>query len=144
MFNNKQIFILSVLILLVASLSFNIGITGEAVKDVKTVISIEPKRINAGDAIIINVNPGERGVNKYVTFYRVSEGGKSSLRKAVSIKVCVIDYRCYKPISLNYPTSTNWPAGTYYAQVYDYASLEYVKDYFVVDELRFNTQNKQY
>ena len=132
---NKNVLIGAVLIILVAMLSFNLDMTGQAIKTA-TKVSVSPSIVDAGDVIDITVTPGKEGVEKQFDIYC------NGLRKAKDLNLCELDSNerdaktCFSEQTYRYLIRTDEKSGECYAEFTVISSfdnvLEKVRGYFTI------------
>lgn len=126
--SHGQVALLTTFLVLIAAVAFNLGdITGSVVATgAETVIKVNPVLVNSGEDLRINVYPSDEGNSNKIEFFR---GGS---KIADSSELCA-GRRCYDDTLLIYNVPGSWEAGTYVAQVYDYAGSNYVQAFFNVE-----------
>ncbi|MDD5253959.1 MAG: hypothetical protein PHG05_02530 [Candidatus Nanoarchaeia archaeon] len=124
--NSKTLIIGFLIIMVIALMVVLIGdFTGQEV-NTKSLVTVEPKFINAGEYITINIKPSAEGILKN---YRICSGRSDLCHVDYPFKCGA--YKCTKPHEVKYKTSTSWE-GLYYVKVFDYQSETWIKSYFTV------------
>ncbi len=133
--DNSTIFVFSILALfIVALVGFNFeSVTSGAIRNTKTTVDVSPKFVNAGQYVMVNVNPGNGCVNSVVGFY-----DDSGLRRATAKTEIGSPKKVCQQFTVRYKTSPSWKpgddeSGVFVVKVFDYGKEDYVTTAFTIN-----------
>ena len=102
------------------------NVTGSSAVQKNGALSLSPNLVNAGNALIINVSPGNDGSSNYAYIY------KDNIYKTYFRLNPCSAIPCYNNLLGSFTIPSNWANGTYAVKVYDYAQYNYIQSSFVV------------
>lgn len=98
------------------------GVTGQATKVRETTVSVSPSSVNPGEEISISITPGNKGTERYVYIYTLSEDNSLRVRRAVTNRFCAHTNTCKEPTTITYRIPASFSPGNYGATVKDVAT----------------------